>query len=149
MNFAHWFLQRSVAERDFHAYILFSDEVIFSQEGDVNAHHSHFWSNENPRVTWTRAEQRQFNINVWTGIVGNCLIGSYLLPSRLGGRSYRIFSEYFLSELLNDVSASLRDRMWFQHDGAPSHFSHYAREYLSREFPKRWIGKGYPYAASL
>lgn len=146
MDFVRWFLQRRVAQPDFPSCVLFTDEAIFSREGVVNAHNSHVWAHENPRATRTRAAQRRFSINVWAGIVGDCLIGPYLLPSRLDGRSYGIFLEYVLPDLLHDVPASLRDRIWFQHDGAPSHFSHYAREYLNRDFPARWIGRGGPIA---
>jgi hypothetical protein len=30
------------------------------------------------------------------------------------------------------------------HDGAPAHFSLFARRYLNRKFPGRWIGRGGP-----
>ncbi|KAK3880944.1 hypothetical protein Pcinc_014594 [Petrolisthes cinctipes] len=32
--------------------------------------------------------------------------------------------------------------MWFQHDGAPAHFSRTARDYLNEVFPGRWVGRG-------
>ncbi|KFM77211.1 hypothetical protein X975_13927, partial [Stegodyphus mimosarum] len=41
----------------------------------------------------------------------------HLLPARTNGLCYHIF----LQEVLQDVPAVVRDRMWFQHDGTPAH----------------------------
>lgn len=30
---------------------------------------------------------------------------------------------------------------WYQHDGAPAHYSRIAREYLEEMFPGRWVGR--------
>ena len=32
--------------------------------------------------------------------------------------------------------------MYYQHDGAPPHFSQVVRQYLDHKFPNRWIGRG-------
>jgi len=32
--------------------------------------------------------------------------------------------------------------MYYQHDGAPPHFSRVVRQYLKHKFPNRWIGFG-------
>ena len=32
--------------------------------------------------------------------------------------------------------------MYFQHDGAPPHFTRRVREHLNRTYPNRWIGRG-------
>ncbi|GFW76771.1 DUF4817 domain-containing protein [Trichonephila clavipes] len=49
-----------------------------------------------------------------------------------------------LPELLTDFLAPIRRRMWFQQDGAPSHYARHVREHLDRTFPNRWIGCGGP-----
>ena len=36
--------------------------------------------------------------------------------------------------------------MYFQHDGAPPHYTRHAREYLNESFPNRWLGRGGPVA---
>ena len=36
--------------------------------------------------------------------------------------------------------------MYFQHDGAPPHYTRYVREYLNESFPNRWLGRGGPVA---
>lgn len=40
----------------------------------------------------------------------------------------------------------VRQRMWVEHDGAPAHFSHSAREHLNQMFPDKRIGQGGPVA---
>jgi len=36
--------------------------------------------------------------------------------------------------------------MYFQHDGAPPHYTRHVREYLNESFPNRWLGCGGPVA---
>ena len=35
-------------------------------------------------------------------------------------------------------------QMYFQHDGAPPHYTRHVREYLNESFPNRWLGRGGP-----
>ena len=53
---------------------------------------------------------------------------------------------FFLSfpDLMDDVPAATRINIWFQHDGAPAHFSYAVPEFLDRTYPNRWIGRGGP-----
>ncbi|GFV60156.1 uncharacterized protein TNCV_3886741 [Trichonephila clavipes] len=100
---------------------LFTDEASFSREGIFNTRNSHSWAAANPHVTRTRAAQDRFLVNVWAGILGDHLIGPYILPDRLTGPRYLIFLEQVLPELLDSahVTAATRTSMWFQQDGAP------------------------------
>jgi len=34
--------------------------------------------------------------------------------------------------------------MYFQHDGAPPHYTRRVREFLNESFPNRWLGRGGP-----
>ena len=106
----------------------------------------YFQAHDNLRVTQVHVAQQQFKINLWTGILGECQINSYLLPSRLDGCSYRIFLKYILPDLLYDFPTSLQDRIWFQQDGMSLHFSYYTWEYLNCEFEGWWIDRGEPIA---
>ena len=51
---------------------------------------------------------------------------------------------YLYSEMLENVPLQVRQRLWFQHDGAPAHFVLDVREYPNNVFPNRWIGRGGP-----
>lgn len=144
VEFCQWFLQQCALQPDFPAYVLFTDEATFTQEGVFNVHNTHVWATENPHATRPHAFQKRFSVNVWAGIVNDFLIGPYLLPTRLHGSHYRIFLEEVLPELLQDVPTVVRNQMWFQHDGAPAHFKVVVRNYLDASFAGRWIGRGGP-----
>ena len=53
-----------------------------------------------------------------------------------------------LPEMLENIPLQVRQQLWFQHDGAPSHFALDVREYLNNVFPNRWIGRGGPVEAT-
>ncbi|GBL84295.1 hypothetical protein AVEN_118672-1 [Araneus ventricosus] len=68
--------------------VLFTDEASFTREGVFNTHNAHFRAVENLHATRPRAAQSRFSVNVWTGIVGNHLIGPHLMPFCLPSRNY-------------------------------------------------------------
>ncbi|GFV28514.1 uncharacterized protein TNCV_3984651 [Trichonephila clavipes] len=116
--------------------VLFCDEATFSREGVLNTHNAHMWALNNPHSTRPRAMQQRFTVNVWAGIVGDSLFGPYILPPRLDSHKYLVFLQEVLPELLTDVPASIRRRMWFQQNGAS------CTTRLS--FPKWTWSHGYP-----
>ncbi|GFW01257.1 DUF4817 domain-containing protein [Trichonephila clavipes] len=146
VTFAQWFPNQIAADMHFASSVLFCDEATFSREGVFNTHNAHMWALNNPYSTRPRAMQQCFTVNVWAGIVGDSLLGPYILPPRLDSHKYLVFLQEVLPELLTDVPAPIRRRMWFQQDGAPSHYTRHVREHLDRTFPNRWIGRGGPVA---
>ncbi|GIY28577.1 DUF4817 domain-containing protein [Caerostris extrusa] len=90
-------------------------EARFTRDGVFNSHNSHMWSGSNPHVIRPQRHQDSWSVNVWTGMLGNRLIGTYLLPELLTGHS-------------------------FQHDGAPGHLSSLVRHWLDIEYTGRRIG---------
>jgi hypothetical protein len=80
---------------------------------------------------------------LWYGILGDRLIGPYVLPQRLTGRSYLNFVvNTTLPKLLDDVPLGRRQQMWFMHDGVPPHFIIAVREHLHNTYPEQWVGHG-------
>lgn len=143
-NFCRWFLAQ-IANPLFVSSVLFTDEATFGRDGITNFHNDHVWADRNPRAAFQARHQQQFRINVWAGIVGDCLVGPYFLPARLTGAIYRDFIQNTLPELLHeDVPLNIRQNMWFMHDGAPAHFSRLVRDTLTAVYHDRWIGRGGP-----
>lgn len=105
-------------------------------------HNLHLSSGNNPHNALESKHQVRFSVNVWTGFIDNHLIGNYFLPSKLIGRIYSAFLNEALPELLENVPVSNRRGMWFQQDGAPSHFVIAVRQLLDSRYPNRWIGCG-------
>jgi hypothetical protein len=116
----------------------------FTREGVFNSHNSHLWAQHNPHVTREWGHQVRWNINVWAGIFNSCVVGPYLLPVRLNGPAYCVFLQEVIPVLLEDVPLAVRRDMWFQHDGAPAHFSSQTQQHLNTQFPDRWLGRGGP-----
>ncbi|KAI5738722.1 hypothetical protein M8J77_010435 [Diaphorina citri] len=109
-----------------------------------NIHNSHIWSVENPHAFQNVHNQWRFSVNVWAGIVGDNLVGPYLLPARLTEEVYVTFLRETLPVLLEDVPLARRRQMIYQHDGASAHFARRNREVLDQFFPGNWIGRGGP-----
>ena len=66
------------------------------------------------------------------------------LLKMLGNYIRAIFIRDKLPEMLENVPLQVRERLWFQHDGAPAYFALDVREYMNNVFPNRWSGKGGP-----
>lgn len=146
LGFAHWCLLQVERDEDFLKHVLFTDEATFTRAGIFNTHNMHSWQEENPHEVHRFRYQHRFSVNVWAGIVGDSLIGPYLMPSPLNGQRYTLFLRDTLPLLLEDVPLGVRRRMWFQHDGAPAHNAVNARQHLNEVFGNRWIGRNGPVA---
>ena len=81
-------------------------------------------------------------MNVWCGVLGNKLIGPYVFDNNLTGNAYEVFLRNELPGLLEDIPLMIRSQMYFQHDGAPPHYTLHVRDYLNESFLNRWLGRG-------
>lgn len=144
LDFCLWALERVGEENNFFDFVLFTDESTFHNNGLVNRHNFHYYDTENRHLFHTVDRQNRWSTNVWGGIVGEHLIGPYFFNGYLNGRKFlRFLKEDFLN-LLENVPLNIRQRMWFQLDGAPAHFKRSVRNYLDRKFPDKWIGRDGP-----
>ena len=123
--------------------ILFTDEAHFTCDRVNNTRNYHLRGLENPHGTVKRNYQTRFSVNVWCSVIGDQLIGAYFFPQRLTGGIYTKFLQDELPALLENVPLQTQRQMYYQHDGAPPHFSQVVRQYLNNEFPNQWIGLGY------
>lgn len=144
--FCRWLLRRCNLRRHFEKFVLFTDEACFTRDGVFNSKNNHLWADENPHAPFIRAHQQRFAVNVWAGIIGEYVIGPYILPNRLNGENYFIFLDTVLPELLEDLPLNIRRRLWFQHDGAPAHTTREVTALLNRKYPNKWIGRRGPVA---
>lgn len=141
---SRWFLHKEVIHPGFLRQVLFSDEACFTREGIFNSRNCHIWADVNPHGIVQRCYQKKFSVNVWAGILDNYLIGPYILPNKLNGPTYLVFLRDILPVLLENIPLEIRQSAWFQHDGAPAHFSAAVREHLDRTYRHHWIGRGGP-----
>jgi len=75
-------------------------------------------------------------------MIYDMLIGPVILDDRMTGQNCLGFLQNELPKQLEDVPLATRIAMYFQHDGAPSHYTRHVMQHLSDTFPKRWIGCG-------
>lgn len=144
--YCEWFLQMQRNDNMFLGRVLFSDEAAFRRDGVINSHNLHIWDDENPHAIIQANHQVRFQINVWAGIIGNHLVGPFVLENRLNGESYLRFLQEELPNLLENVPLETRRNMWYMHDGAPPHFPIIVRQHLNNTFGQSWIGRGGPVA---
>lgn len=145
-HFSLWALQRYNLNPGFIRNFFFTDEACFTKDGLINLHNLHYWAiMANPFVLRQTHSQEKFSINCWAGIVGDCIIGPYLLPPRLNAESYLNFLEHELPPLMEDVPLGIRRNLFFMHDGAPPHRGHFVTEWLNENFQGRWIGNNSPH----
>jgi len=64
------------------------------------------------------------------------------LDDRMTGQNYLDFLQNELPKQLEDAPLATRIAMYFQHDGAPSHYTWHVMQHLNSTFPNRWIGRG-------
>jgi len=79
-------------------------------------------------------------------VLGNRFIGLFVFDNNLTGNTYEAFLKNELPGLLENIPLMIWHQMYFQHDGAPPHYTRHEREYLNKCFPNRWLGRGGPVA---
>ena len=70
----------------------------------------------------------------------------FVFDNNLTGNTYEAFLWNELPGLLEDIPLMTRSQMYFQHAGAPPHYTRHVRYYLNESFPNRWLGRGGPVA---
>lgn len=145
IRYCTWLLNMSQENQQFPLQVLWSDETRFTNCGLFNRHNEHMWMQANPHQVRQRRPQIKFGFNVWCGILGNQIIGPYIFNEPLNGERYLYFLQNNLEDYLDDIP--LRDRaalQYFQHDGAPPHYSAQVTNYLNQRYPNKWIGRNGP-----
>jgi hypothetical protein len=136
----------SSTEHLFGSSVVFADEARFGRGGFISIHNQHQWAEENLRGVIHSRDHQQLSINVWAGIVGDCLVGPHVLPHLLIRNHYRDFLLHDLLKLLENVLLVVRARMLYTHDGVSAHFSRVVRNVLNKNYHDRWTGGGGPTA---
>jgi len=99
---------------------MFSDEANFNNQGQINRHNYHYWSNQNPYWHRQIRHQHQWSFNVWCGLVNGYVVGPHFFDGHLTANRYNNFLQNELPVLLENVDLHTRQRLWFQQDGAPA-----------------------------
>lgn len=68
--------------RNFLVKVLFTDEAGVTREGTVTFHNNYIWAEKNPKAIFEVWFHNRFAANVCAGILGEQLIGLYVIPNR-------------------------------------------------------------------
>ncbi|GBO36635.1 hypothetical protein AVEN_82568-1 [Araneus ventricosus] len=99
------------------------------------------WSDSNPHCNTPRQHQKKFSVNIWAGILGDYVVGPYILPDRLTSATYRIFLQQVLPSLLQAVPLMVSPpNMWFMHGGTTAYCSRTVRHFLNATYSALWLG---------
>jgi hypothetical protein len=87
---------------------------------------------------------RRFSLNVWCGLIGDLLIGPFVLEQCLTAANYLHFLVIELPVSLENMPLETRLRMFFQHDGMPPHFGYQVMPHLNQSYENWWFGHASP-----
>ena len=98
-----------------------------------------------PNTGWPRYNRTQklasitnsLGVNVWTGLCSSSLIGPFFFDNKVAAESYL---KMLNKKLWPIVSKHDDCALYFQQDGAPTHYAVSVRKWLDEHFPDRWIG---------
>jgi hypothetical protein len=107
------------------------------------------WSADNPRGIVESSFKHLLPVNVWYGLIGDLLIGPFILKRRLTAATYLGFLTDELPLLVEDVSLETRLKMFFQHAGARLHFCQQVTAYFYQRYGNRRIGHAGAMAANI
>lgn len=141
LDFCNWALIQLESNPGFLRNIIWTDECKFSQDGPINHHNDHYWSDGNQFVIQQRHHQQRFSVNVWCGIFNQKLIGPVMYAQNLTGELYHeIILAGAVTDFIDTVPLAVRQHVWYQQDGAPPHRRQIVTSWLNREFQNQWIG---------
>lgn len=112
--------------------------------GMFNRHNYRHWAEENPHEFRSVKKQQKFSINVWCGIINDCIVGPYLYEDNLTAENFLNFLRNGIEDYLDDISLANRQLFTIlQLDGAGAHTARIVKNYLDERY-ERWIGTNGP-----
>lgn len=140
-TFCRSILRRNAMDALYLNSILWTDESQFTRDGINNFHNLHYWSEQNPHVFRQRSFQHRFSLNVWAAIMNQTIIGPIFLPARLTAENYLQHLRQTVGLINDEVPINVRNRIVYQHDGAPAHTTAAVRNFLNSTYEGRVIGR--------
>lgn len=120
--------------------ILFTDESSFSLTNRHNPTVVRYWSKENKHLTIPSHTQYRQKLNAWAGLIGNHVIGPFFINGTLTSQKYLDILQFQVFPALQQLDDIAVENIYFQQDGCPAHNALPVRNWLSQQFPNRWIG---------
>jgi hypothetical protein len=110
-QFCRWLVEKANEDVDFVSRVLCTDELQFTQMGIVSTDNIHRSAHENPHFMLEGQHQVHYSLNVWVGLLGDCIIVSYLLREHLTATTYYAFIDEALPVLQEHLSLATREHV--------------------------------------
>jgi len=121
-------------------FVLWTNESKFINDGVINKQNNRFWASINPHWALETNFQTVWGTNVWCGILEDSIIGPFFYNGTLNGRRYLDFLSNHLLPMFENVPLNIRENLFFQQYGAPSHNAIVVRQNLNEIFGNNWMG---------
>lgn len=136
VEFCSWIVNENNV--NFHRKVIFSDEASFYLNGLVRKHNLFYYAEENEHRVLS-VPLKSPGLTVWAAVSYDLGVTFSISRETMNKERYvSVLNQKLLSFIGND------NQHWYQHDGAPPHFSILARQWLDQHFPQRWIGRRGP-----
>lgn len=111
--------------------VLWTDEARAELDGPDGWKRGWLINGGTPRLRFKR-QQGGGGIMFWAGIIGDSLVGPFLVPDglKMNSANYCQFLNDNFIPWLNSQNDNLRNNLIFQQDNAPSHASRYTKQWL-------------------
>lgn len=143
-EFCNWYLNQHNRDNNFFKNIIWTDESIVTSDGIFNRNNYHQWADTNPHEQVNRIRQGRFGFNVWMALLGNRILAYEVYNENLNSQRYLDVLERNVSNFIDNMPLLERNKLYFQHDGAPPHNAHIINEYLNVNFGDQWIANAGP-----
>ena len=137
-EFFEWYLAKVEETADFSDRIIWSDEAIFKLNGTINRHNATYWAQQNPHVHYDRSVNLP-GVSVWCGLSSRGLIGPFFFDGNVTCESYLDMLQAQALPVIRELYNGIE--VYFQQDGAPSHYHRDVRSFLDKTFPGKWMGR--------
>ncbi|XP_047108294.1 uncharacterized protein LOC124777065 [Schistocerca piceifrons] len=120
LEFYLWATEQNELDPLFAKGILFSDEVYFTLNGEINQYNCRYWRDANPNWVAPIREHSLAKVMVWCGIWDTRIIGPFFIYNTLIAPQYlMLLQDLGFPSTLNTDSIF---PSYFQHDGTPPNY---------------------------
>jgi len=144
LQFCNWYLNMLREDEQFFTKIIWTDETRVTSDGIFNRHNNHLWADQNPHQQVNRIYQGRFGFNVWVALLENRVLAYEVYEDNLNAELYLSILERNIINYIDNLPLQARERIYYQHDEAPSHNAGIVVNCLNTNFGEKWIANNGP-----
>lgn len=112
--------------------VIWTDEARATLDGPDGWRRGWLLKKASPRLRYRR-QQGGGGVMIWAGIIGDEIVGPFLVPDglKMNSANYCTFLDENFMPWLNSQDEAIKESIIFQQDNAPSHASRFTKGWLS------------------